>query len=202
MKVRSAHFLKSALLPAQFPDDGRPEIAFIGRSNVGKSTLLNVLLNRKGLAKVSKTPGKTRTINFFDVNGELYFVDLPGYGFAKVSKALRRNWEEALTGYLRNRPQLKLVLALFDARHEPGEADRNLLALLGEARVATLLVATKVDKVATRERARTLDRLRRALDSGDDALIVAFSATTKVGLREVWRIVDEQLRSHSPSSRK
>lgn len=194
MKVRSARFVKSALLPAQFPSDGRPEIAFIGRSNVGKSTLLNVLLNRKGLAKVSKSPGKTRTINFFDVNGELYFVDLPGYGFAKVSKELRRNWEAALTGYLRNRPQLKLVLALFDARHEPTEADRDLLALLDTTRAPTLLVATKIDKVAPGERARKLGRLRQALEVGDDAALIAFSAVSKAGLREVWRVLDEQLR--------
>lgn len=197
MKVKSAAFVKSAMRPEDFPRDRRPECAFAGRSNVGKSTLLNTLLNIRGLAKVSKKPGKTQTINFFDVNGKVYFVDLPGYGFAKVPRSLQETWGEAITRYLQTREQLRLVVHLLDARHTPTGQDQDLLDLLDDARVPVLLVATKVDKVSKAEREEAFATIRHKLGLADDALIVPFSSITKEGLGPLWRVVDECLLSNT-----
>lgn len=193
MKVRYADFVTSAVRPDQYPRQGRPEIAFVGRSNVGKSTLLNILLNRRGLAKTSKKPGKTRLINFFDVNGEVYFVDLPGYGFAKVSKKERMSWERSITEYITGREQLRLVMHLVDARHKPNDADRALLDMLDEARVPALIVATKADKLRARDRKPALKQIRDELELDEDALIVFYSAESKEGLRDLWEVVDDCL---------
>lgn len=195
MKVVSAAYVKSALRPDQYPNDGRPEIAFVGRSNVGKSTLLNVLLNKKGLAKTSKQPGKTQAVNFFDVNGRLYFVDLPGYGYAKVSKSLRDQWARILTEYLTNRPPLRMVLHLVDSRHAPTELDVEALDLLEASEKPTLIVATKFDKVPGSSRTAALKNLRAALDLDEDALVIPFSSVTKQGLREVWKVIDGEVLS-------
>ncbi len=191
MKVVSAKFVKSAVRLAQYPTDGRPEFAFVGRSNVGKSTLLNMLLNRKGLAKTSKTPGKTQTINFFDVNGHIYFVDLPGYGYAKVSKAAKQRWERVMTDYLRKREPLRLVVQLLDARHEPSDRDHEMLELLDRAEAPTLIVATKVDKLKRAKRDTSLAAIRKSLELDEDALIVPCSALTGEGKRELWRVMDD-----------
>ncbi|MBX7256379.1 MAG: ribosome biogenesis GTP-binding protein YihA/YsxC [Candidatus Hydrogenedentes bacterium] len=190
MRIKSADFLKSAILPDQFPRDGRPEIAFAGRSNAGKSTLLNVLLNKKNLAKTSKRPGKTQMINFFDVNGSVYFVDLPGYGFAKVSKALREEWGRAITDYLATRNTLRIVAHLIDVRHKPSHNDHELLDLLEEAKVPTVLVATKVDKVGAAERMRYLEAMAEELGIDEVDSIIPFSAVSKEGLRELWNTID------------
>lgn len=194
MRIVSAEFVKSALRPDQYPSDGRPEIAFVGRSNVGKSTLLNVLLNKKGLAKTSKTPGKTQTVNFFDVNRKFYFVDLPGYGYAKVSKELRQQWARVLTEYLYSRRPLRLVAVLLDCRHKPSEQDFDVLTLLEEAEVPALVVATKADKLRSKELAEALRMIRSTLELDEDAVIVPFSSYTKQGLREIWNILDDRLK--------
>lgn len=195
MKVLSATFVKSALRPDHYPRDGRPEIAFVGRSNVGKSTMLNTLLHRKGLAKTSKTPGKTQTVNFFDVNGSFYFVDLPGYGYAKVSKSLQQKWAKILTDYLIDRPPLRLVVQLIDSRHKPGANDHQLLDLVERAAVPTVLVATKTDKLKSAELARLPKSLREHLGLDEDALIVPFSSTTKSGVKLLWDVIEGQLGS-------
>lgn len=194
MKVVAATYVKSAMRPDQYPADGRAEIAFVGRSNVGKSTMLNVLLNKKGLAKTSKTPGKTQTVNFFDVNGKIYFVDLPGYGYARVSKAMREQWASVLTAYLTARRPLKLVVVLLDARHKPADQDFDLLDLLEQAQAPALLVATKCDKLRAAEIKRSIGTIRNALQLDDDAAIIPFSAHTKQGLREVWNAIDATLK--------
>lgn len=191
MKVVTAQFIVSAIKPSQFPPDSRPEIAFVGRSNVGKSTLLNRLLNRKRLAKTSATPGKTQTINFFDVNGRIYFVDLPGYGFAKVPKGVKQRWGKALTAYLRDRASLRLVVHLMDARHKPTVLDADMLELLDEAEVPTLVVATKADKLKQSERKRNLARIRATLELDEDALILPVSGVTAENIPELWRVIDD-----------
>lgn len=191
MKVVSASFVKSAVRPEDYPRDRRPEVAFAGRSNVGKSTLLNALLNRKGLAKTSKTPGKTRTVNFFDVNGKIYFVDLPGYGFAKVSKSMQAAWRNTITGYLIDRTPLRLTVHLIDARHPPTPRDLELLALLDEARVPTVIVATKVDKLNRSERDRLDKTFRNELDLDDDALIIPLSSITGEGRQTLWNVIHD-----------
>ena len=191
MKVVSASFVKSAVRPEDYPRDRRPEVAFAGRSNVGKSTLLIALLNRKGLAKTSKTPGKTRTVNFFDVNGKIYFVDLPGYGFAKVSKSMQAAWRNTITGYLIDRTPLRLAVHLIDARHPPTPRDLELLALLDEARVPTVIVATKVDKLNRSERDRLDKTFRNQLDLDDDALIIPLSSITGEGRQALWNVIHD-----------
>ncbi len=191
MRVTSASFVQSAMNPAQFPKDGRPEIAFVGRSNVGKSSLLNTLLGKKNLAKTSGTPGKTQTINFFEVNNRFYCVDLPGYGFAKVPLKVKEEWGRAMTAYLRERDPLRLVVALLDSRHEPSELDEEMLALLEEAEKPTLLVATKVDKLKRAERVRNLSRMKSALGLEEDSLVLPFSAESGEGRDELWREIED-----------
>lgn len=195
MKILSASYVKSAMRPEHYPSDGRPEIAFVGRSNVGKSTMLNVLLNKKGLAKTSKTPGKTQTVNFFDVNGKYYFVDLPGYGYARVSKEMREQWATVMTSYLTAKRPLRLVIVLMDSRHEPADQDLDLLDLLEDAEVPSLIVATKADKLRVSEMEAASNTIRKALGLDEDAAIVPFSAQSKQGLRDVWNIIDATLKS-------
>lgn len=193
MKVVTAQFVKSALRQEDYPKDRRPEIAFVGRSNVGKSSLLNGLLRRKGLAKTSATPGKTQTINFFDINGKIYFVDLPGYGFAKVPKALKDEWNRVMTEYLKNREPLRLAVLLIDSRHDPSPLDEHMLDMLEAAETPTLLVATKIDKVGKSRRTAQLNGIRRGLGLDQDAEIIPFSAETGEGVRLLWEIIDQQL---------
>jgi len=191
MKVKSAEFLKSAMLPEQFPRDGRPEFAFAGRSNVGKSSLLNRLLNRRGLAKTSSTPGKTQTINFFSVNNAFYLVDLPGYGYARVPRDVKQKWHKAMNDYLADRPPLRLVVQLVDSRHPPSYKDAEMLALLETAKVPALIVATKIDKVAKSQRPSNIKAIYKALELDEDALVIPFSAVTGEGVHEIWRVIED-----------
>lgn len=193
MKITSATFVSSVMDPEQYPNDRRPEFAFVGRSNVGKSSLMNALLGRNGLAKTSGTPGKTQTINFFDVNGRFYFVDLPGYGFAKVPLHVKNHWGRVMIAYLRDRPPLRLVAQLVDGRRKPTENDLEMLELLDEAEVATLIVATKMDKLKRSQRRRNLDTIRHTLELDDDALIIPFSTVSGEGRRELWAVIEDSL---------
>lgn len=193
MKPTNVHFVKSALKPSDYPKDRRPEAAFLGRSNVGKSSLLNALLGRKGLAKTSSTPGKTQTLNFFSVDERLYFVDLPGYGYAAVPKSLKEAWNRVMLDYLREREFLRLGVALVDARHKPSEHDCHMLEILEEAEVPTVIVATKIDKVVRGQRKQQLDLIRKTLGLDSEALIVPFSSVTGEGARELWKVIEEVL---------
>ena len=193
MRVKSAQFVASVMQPDQYPRDGRPEIAFAGRSNVGKSTLMNKLLGKRGLAKTSGTPGKTQTVNFFDLNGKIYFVDLPGYGYAKVPRKVKAEWARVMTAYLRGREPLRLVVHLVDARHKPTDKDLDMLALLDESEVPTLVVATKIDKVKRSHRGGNLARIRQTLALDDDILVLPVSSLTGEGTRELWDVIDQLL---------
>jgi GTP-binding protein len=193
LKIINAAFLKSTIQTAQFPKDGRPEFAFAGRSNVGKSTLLNALMGRKGLAKTSSTPGKTQTLNFFDINSQLYFVDLPGYGYAKVPKDLKAQWNRVMLDYLRNRKELCMVAALIDARHKPTELDIQMIDLLDDAEKPTLIVATKIDKLKRGQRAKQMKLIRESLGLDEDALVLPFSGVSGKGVRELWQVIDDIL---------
>jgi GTP-binding protein len=186
MRITSAEFITSAVSPAQYPPDIRPEIAFVGRSNVGKSSLINTLLNRRGLAKTSSTPGKTRTINFFRVNGELGFVDLPGYGFAQVSRAERATWGPMLEQFFRLRQGLKGVVHLVDARHPPTADDRRTRTWLLQWHRPLLVVATKVDKIGRTQRPSHLKQIAEVLGLDEVAAVVVFSAQTREGRDNVW----------------
>lgn len=196
MKVKTAEFVKSAMLPKQFPRDGRPEIAFAGRSNVGKSSLLNRLLNRRGLAKTSSTPGKTQTINFFSVNDAVYLVDLPGYGFAKVPRDVKQKWQKAMTAYLVDRKPLRMVVQLVDSRHPPSPKDAEMLATLETAQVPALIVATKIDKLNRSQRAQNLKTIYKTLELDPETLVVPFSAVTGEGVKEIWDVIENQIQEN------
>ncbi len=193
MQVRSAEFLKSTIRSKDYPKDRRPEFAFLGRSNVGKSSVMNALLGKKRLAKTSSTPGKTQMINFFDVNGQFYFVDLPGYGFAKVPLKVKAKWGRVVNAYLDERDALRLVVLLLDSRRKPSAQDHEILEFLDRAEVPTVLVATKIDKLKRSERKRNLEKIREVLALSEDALLVPFSVVTGEGKKELWSVIDELL---------
>lgn len=193
MRITDAAFVKSAIDPKAFPKDRRPEIAFVGRSNVGKSSLLNHLLNRKGLAKTSSTPGKTQLLNFFSINSRYYFVDLPGYGYAKVPLATKEKWGRVLTQYLAEREALCLVIALVDSRRDPSSLDLELLELLARANLSYVVVATKADKLKSSERDRRLKALRTGLALPLDVPLIPYSTITGKGRKELWAALDAVL---------
>jgi GTP-binding protein len=191
MRIISAEFMTSAVTPAQYPASIGAEIAFVGRSNVGKSSLINALLNRRGLAKTSSTPGKTRTINFFHVNGQFGFVDLPGYGFAKVSRAERSSWGPMVEQFFRLRQEIKGVVQLIDARHEPTVDDRRTWSWLLQWQRQVVVVATKVDKIGRSRRPNHLKRIAEALSLEAEATVIAFSAHTGEGREPLWEWIQQ-----------
>lgn len=175
--------------PGELPDLGRPEVAFAGRSNVGKSSMLNRLLNRKKVARVSSTPGRTTTINLFRVGTKLTVVDLPGYGFAKVPKYLKNSWKGMMENYFENRDQLKLVVVLVDSRRDALKADHDLIEYLCNNEIPTLVVATKVDKLKRSKRGAQLKKIRVGHGLSFEQLI-AFSSVNGEGRDEVWDAIE------------
>lgn len=191
MKVESAEFIKSAQSGEGFVQDGRPEIAFVGRSNVGKSSLLNRLLGRKGLARVSSTPGRTRSVNYFLVNRRLWFVDLPGYGYAKAGKQDRQEWAKLADDYFRNaRP---LVVMLVDGKVGPTPLDVQAYEYLASLGAPILVVATKVDRVPRGRRAAMEKGARQALGLGGEVGIIPISAHSGEGVKELWSAIARHL---------
>lgn len=193
MRILSAEFVTSGSAPNEFPEERFPEIAFAGRSNVGKSSMMNALLSRKGLVKVSGTPGKTRRINFFRINGKFYFVDLPGYGYAKVPRETQAAWGPMIEEYVQGREFLRLLVCLVDLRHEPTDQDRNLRAWLSKRKIPHLFVGTKCDKLARGARASAAASARSALGLGPDDSFPLFSSVTREGMDEVWGILKTYL---------
>lgn len=198
MKIVSAEFIRSCDGPEQFPRDRFPEVAFVGRSNVGKSSLINSLLNHKGLARVSSTPGKTRTINFFRVTTtepsarRFHIVDLPGYGYAKVAKSVRSHWRPAIERYLTTSEQLRGVLLLVDARGaEPH--DGTTIQWLQQVGRQPVVIATRLDKLSRGARRARLLAIRDALNLPAAAALVPYSSVTHEGRDELWRIIREML---------
>jgi len=183
MKIISAEFERSCFKKSDWVIDGRPEIAFLGRSNVGKSSLLNSLLGRKGLARTSNTPGRTQSINYFLVNGRFHFVDLPGYGYARVSKAMRADWGVMAREYLTDREELVLSVQLVDARHEPSELDKQLNDWLIFNRKPHIVVATKSDKLSANQLQKQLRSITRIFA---DSKVFAYSSETGKGRFELW----------------
>jgi len=191
LKIESAEFVKSALERRQFARDGLPEIAFAGRSNVGKSSLLNRLLRRKGLARTGSTPGRTRAVNYFVVNRRFYFVDLPGYGFAKASKQDRQQWAEMMDQYFRQGDGTgrgpRLLVQLVDGKVGATDLDveaRDYFLSLGHV---PLVVATKIDKVTKGRRAGQLRAIRQRLEMNEEEVIIPFSAVSGEGVQELWK---------------
>jgi len=193
MKVISAEFIKSAVRPEQYPKTGLPEIAFAGRSNVGKSSLINALVGRRKLAQTSATPGKTRLVNFFSVNGRLCFVDLPGYGFARVSRAEKESWGPMVETYLRDSVQLRLVISILDVRHDPTSQDRDLIEWLRHYGRRHVIVLTKSDKLSRGESMKRRRQIASLLGLEGAEAPVLFSARTGDGKDEIWRSIRQAL---------
>lgn len=191
MKITSAEFVKSAFDRRGWITDGRPEIAFMGRSNVGKSSLLNSLLGRRGLARTSNTPGRTQSINYFLVNDSFYFVDLPGYGYAKVSKSMRADWGTMAREYLTDRPELVSFIQLVDSRHSPTALDRQLNDWLVVNAKPHLVVATKTDKLSANQMRKQLLEIGREFE---ESKILPYSASTGKGRDELWTEIERSLK--------
>ncbi|MEP7212099.1 MAG: ribosome biogenesis GTP-binding protein YihA/YsxC [Acidobacteriota bacterium] len=192
MKIVSAEFVKSAYEVTHWPAGSIPEVSFLGRSNVGKSSLLNSLLQRKALARTSNTPGRTQCINFFLVNAELHFVDLPGYGFAKVSKSMRADWGKMAEQYLAEREQLRLSIQLIDARHKPTPLDIQLHEWLVFNEKPHIVVATKADKLSNNELQKQMKVIGNTLTGSK---IMSYSSETGKGRDQLWSEINEAVKN-------
>ena len=192
MEIKSAVFVKSAVCTDQYPVPDLNEVAFIGKSNVGKSSLINILLGRRSLVRTSKTPGRTQLINFFLINKSFYFVDLPGYGFAKVPIEVKRQWEPMIRNYLYGRQELKAVVLLFDIRRVPNNDDIRMLDWLEEFSVPTIPVITKIDKVSPGRRTGHISKIVDQTGLPPEAFS-CFSAITKEGRDDVWDRIQSAL---------
>ncbi len=183
MIIKSAEFVISATRPGNYPPENLPEIAFAGRSNVGKSTLINKLVNRKHLVKTSSTPGRTQLLNFFNINEKFIFVDLPGYGYAKVPDRVKKDWGKMIETYLSSRLTLKGVVLILDIRRNPGEEERNFISWLHQQKIPAILILTKADKLSKTK------VIEKALSVNPEELI-CFSAKTRQGLDNAWKAIE------------
>jgi GTP-binding protein len=190
MKITSSAFFKSAHTAAQLKGTSLPEIAFSGRSNVGKSSLINCLLNRRGLAKTSSTPGRTQAVNFIDVNGAFYFVDLPGYGYAKVPEAMRRKWGGLIATYLENSSNLRLVVLIIDARRDPTDDELLFMQWLHARDIPALAVLTKIDKIGRNMQQKSCAAWKKLL--GIETVLL-FSALNGEGKDKIWKEINSYL---------
>ena len=193
MRINSAEFLLSASTTRQFPTETLPEIAFAGRSNVGKSTLINSLLNRKKLVKTSATPGKTQLINFFKVNDKFYFVDLPGYGYAKVPESVRRKWQDLVESYLSERKTLRNVVLIIDSRHNPTKQDRQLLEWLKYFQRPSLIIASKIDKLKRGQVKNHLQKIKNNLSI--ESAPLGHSSMQYESSEEIWKKLDPWIKT-------
>jgi GTP-binding protein len=189
MIIKSAVFVKSAVKPSQYPEEGVPEIAFAGRSNVGKSSLINTLLNHKRLVKTSSTPGRTQLINFFLINDILGFVDIPGYGYAKVPAAVRKTWGNMIETYLKTRKTLKGVVLIMDLRRIPGPEEITFMDWLNYYNIPFIQVLTKADKLTKNQQAQQLMIISKSLSANKDDFII-FSAKSKTGKKTLWDAIE------------
>lgn len=193
MDINKSRYELTAVKPDQYPVSEMPEIALVGRSNVGKSSIINTLLNRRGLARISSSPGKTRGINFYNIDDTLYFVDLPGYGFAKVSKEERASWGRMIETYLNKRKQLKMVLMLVDIRHQPTADDRMMYDWITGMGLPHLVVATKMDKISRGQVQGRLSDIRKTLGIKAGVGLIAYSSETRQGRDQVWKEVEQAI---------
>lgn len=193
ININEAKFEITAVSPKQYPLGLRPEVAFVGRSNVGKSSIINTLLNRKNLARVGATPGKTREINFYNIEDKLFFVDLPGYGYAKVSKDKKSSWGEIIETYLHSRPQLKLIIMMLDIRHTPTGDDKIMHEWIKDRNTDYIIVATKADKVSRSQINPRLADIRKTLSLGKETPVITFSAESKQGREEILEYISSKI---------
>lgn len=193
MKVKQSEFIISAVGPSQYPTDALPEVALAGRSNVGKSSLINKLINRKNLARTSSQPGKTQTLNYYKINEDLYFVDLPGYGYAKVSRTERGRWGQFIDRYLTEREELKLVMQLVDLRHPPTKDDQMMFEWLESYKKPRIVVATKADKIPKGKWQKHAKIVRETLGMRSEDKLILFSSETGLGKDELWAVIETHI---------
>lgn len=191
MIIKSAELETVCGITSTLPVNDLPEVAFTGKSNVGKSSLINSVMNRKSLARTSAQPGKTQTINFYNINNEIYLVDLPGYGYAKTSKAEREAWGEMIENYLTGSEMLSAVFLLIDIRHDPTEQDMQMFDWLNYLEIETVVLCTKADKLSNTEVDKSLRNIRMKLKADEDTIIIPFSSVTKEGRETVWDLLDQ-----------
>lgn len=195
MVIKSVELETVCGITSKLPDNSFPEIAFSGKSNVGKSSLINGLVNRKSLARTSAQPGKTQTINFYNVNKNLYFVDLPGYGYAKVSKDLQGKWGNMIENYLRTSKQLKAVFLLVDIRHEPSANDKTMYDWIVYNGFNPIIIATKLDKIKRSQVQKNISLIKKGLEVEPDTTIIPYSSVTKQGREEIWEVINASVTS-------
>ena len=196
MKIRSSEIEVSAIRKEQYPKEGLPEIALVGRSNVGKSSVTNALLNRRNFARTSQTPGKTRTINFYKINNEFYFVDLPGYGYAKVSKSEKDKWGVIMERYLQDREELCAIFLLVDIRHEPTNDDVMMYEWIKHFGYNCVVIATKADKISRGQYQKHISIIRKKLQLEKDEKVIPLSSSKKTGVEDVWNEIIAQYEEH------
>ena len=189
-KIKSVELETVCGITSKFPENDKIEIAFAGKSNVGKSSLINALVNRKALARTSAQPGKTQTINFYKVNDEVYFVDLPGYGYAKVSEEVKAKWGNLIERYLNESEMLKAVFLLVDIRHEPSANDRNMYEWIVYQGYDPIIIATKLDKINRSQIQKHVKMIKTGLNVKPGTVVIPFSATSKQGREEIWELIE------------
>lgn len=191
MNIHNAEIVISAVRPEQYPETDMPEIALAGRSNVGKSSFINTLLNRKNLARTSGKPGKTQQLNFYNIDDKLHFVDVPGYGYAKVSKTERAKWGKMIETYLTTRENLQAVVSLVDMRHEPTKDDIQMYDFLKYFNIPVILIATKSDKIPKNKWNKHENIIKKALNFEAEDVFIQFSSVTKDGKEQAWQAIEE-----------
>ena len=193
MIIKKAELETVCGITSKFPDNKEPEIVFAGKSNVGKSSLINALMNRKSLARTSGKPGKTQTINYYKVNDEIYFVDLPGYGYANANLATREKWGKMIERYLHTSKQIKCIFLLIDIRHEPGKNDKQMYDWIVYNGYSPVIIATKLDKLKRSQIAKCIKTLREGLGLQKEVVLIPFSSETKQGKKEVYEFIENLL---------
>ncbi|HBF4367097.1 ribosome biogenesis GTP-binding protein YihA/YsxC [Clostridioides difficile] len=196
MKIRSSEITMSAVNKSQYPTEGIPEIALAGRSNVGKSSIINTLLNRRNFARTSQTPGKTRTINFYLINNEFYFVDLPGYGYAKIAKSEKEKWGGIMERYLESRQELCSIFLLVDIRHEPTADDKLMYEWIKHFGYNCVVIATKADKISRGQYQKHISIIRKKLQMESSEKVIPVSSLKKTGVEELWEEIVNQYNQH------
>ncbi len=200
MIIRKVELETVCGITSTFPDNEHPEFAFAGKSNVGKSSLINALMNRKSLARTSSQPGKTQTINFYNINDELYYVDLPGYGYAKVAVEVKAKWGKMIERYLKNAPMLKCVFLLIDIRHEPSANDKLMYDWIVSNGYYPVIIATKLDKLKRSQVAKHVKMVRDGLGIRKEGIVIPFSAETKQGREEIWALIESMMAEREKGS--
>lgn len=193
MVVKNAKLEATAVKPEQYPEKNLQEVVFVGRSNVGKSSIINSLANRKSLARVGSTPGKTRVINFYNIDDKLYLVDLPGYGYAGVSKTMKASWGNIVETYLNTRENIQLIIMLVDIRHKPTQDDKIMYEWLAANMVRHVVVASKADKISRSAIKPRLKEIKDALGVSDEVKIIPYSSENGAGRDELWTMIEESI---------